>query len=75
MAVKMMKMIMSRIMPILAGIVLISPTLFPGGGIGNNLALLQKAEAATINITTDTTWGDKTILPGPVYPTLLLEQP
>ncbi len=64
-------MIMSRIVPILAAaIILILPTLFPSGGIGgNNLALLQKAEAATIeiNITTDTTWGDKTILPGTIY--------
>ena len=56
---------MSRIIPVLAAaIILILPTLFPGG----NLALLlQKVAAATIDITTDTTWEDKTILPGTVY--------
>ena len=60
-------MIMSRIMPVLAvAAVLIFPTLFPGGG---NLVLIPKAEAVTIeiDITTDTTWGDKTILPGTIY--------
>src|SRR5918992_531660 len=32
-----------------------------------NRVLLQWAEAATIDITTHTTWGDKTILPGTIY--------
>jgi len=57
--------LMNRIMPVLAAIILILPILVPGGS--NNLVLLPKAEAATIDITTDTTWGDKTIFPGTIY--------
>ena len=47
--------------------ILILPTLLAGGGLV--LVLLPKAEALTIeiDITTDTTWEDKTILPDTVY--------
>ena len=63
---RMMIMRMSRIIPVLASpMILILPTLFPSSG-GNNLGLLQKAEGATINITTNTTWGDKTFPKGTV---------
>ena len=61
-------MIMSRIIAaVLVAAVLILPTLFAGGNLV--LLLLPKAEALTIeiDITTDTTWGDKTIFPGTIY--------
>ncbi len=59
---------MSRIIAtVLVAAVLILPTLFAGGNLV--LLLLPKAEALTIeiDITTDTTWGDKTIFPGTIY--------
>jgi hypothetical protein len=67
MASKMMmmnvKMITGRIVPLLAtatAIILIFPILLPGSG-SSGLLVLRKAEATMYAITTDTTWGDKTL--------------